>query len=455
MIGKHKLLICVVSLFGMSAFATTLIVTKDGAGIVATEAGKVGDKIIYIDRQTGNEEAIDINKVDGVVPSVERGKQYEPDRIQKYIDRIKKLQKKHYRLTRQLNEQLQQWEALQRPSPELESAIVETVELFAAGNRGTDEYKKACLALEMLKYKDLRGDYTQKIDRFIETMKSEYLSVNMKRLEVMTGDAQTDINVFVKARTLGEEMLRIAAHDNEKMKIDRLLAAARKRTFDTNAQLARTSFAREKSIDSYLGSARILHLLKQEVAGTDVARREIDKSMAAIIGQISVIEPTYDFTYEGFPISPGDTTLLRMTRQYASVVTFATVPVETECFMFPIQKPKHIRFGLAFRMPVRLLFRMAQPADREYAMVVMLREQTGMHTHTIMINAFQIKRGRSDITVNEDFSDLDSGFVPVRELEGGVYYFIYLACRVKAEGSDIGDQWQAISATCAWPTVYR
>lgn len=440
----------------LHANAMVMIVTKKGEGVWATTARMVDNKVIYISRDTGAEKSFLVSEIDGVVPKVSRGKQYKPKQIQKYIDRIKKLRAKHRRLLRGLNELLQEWELLQRPSPELEGKIDAERLAFQGSDKGTDAFKRSSLSLWMIKYKDLQGKYTERIDKLIEDMRSEYIEVNMKRLVAFAEDAPRNrIDVFVKARNLGRQMARISVEKSEKATIPQMVDAARKRTFDTNVRLAYSTFTKKKTIDAYLSSGRILDQLKKEVASTDLEKTGLDKRLNILVEQIAKKEPSYDFSREGFPMSSADMTTLRKTHEYSSRITFSTVPVELECYVLPVAKPKRIRFHQGFTLPIRLIFRRAQPKGRNLVAVVMLREKMDMHRHMIKLDNITIKNGYADINFREDFRGLDSSFVPVRELEGGVYYYVYIA--YLARGSEAGEdaEWQAISATCAWPTNYR
>ncbi|NQT94535.1 MAG: hypothetical protein HQ559_17400 [Lentisphaerae bacterium] len=434
----------------LQAQAMKLIVTKKGQGVWATTARRVDKRVVYISKDTGEESFFPVTELDGVIPKVRRGKQYKPDEIQKYIDRIKSLRTKHFRLLRQLNPLLQEWESLQKPSPELEGEIDAQAATFKASDKGPTAFEKASLALEMVKYKDLAGKYTEQIDQVAKDMRKECLEVNMPRFARFAQDSPKDrIGVFVKARLLGGQLTRIATDGAQKAQISKMVADARKRTFDTNVKMAYSTFMNVKTIDAYLRSAQVLDSLKKEVADTEADKSGLDRQMSSLVELITKKEPTYDFSRDGFPMGREDKAMLRNAGAYTSRVTFDTTSVELECYVLPAASPKRIRFGQPFTVPLRLIFRRAQPKDRELVVVVMLRTQRGMHRHAIPLKNVQIRNGRADVVFREGFTQLEDGFVPVREpRQGGVTYYVYMGY---AQGDN---EWQAISRACAWPTVY-
>jgi len=448
---KRVILIVAIAVgISLQAHAMKLIVTKKSEGVWATTARRVDNKVIYISKDTGEESSFQVSELDGVIPKVRRGKSYKPDEIQKYIDRIKSLRTKHFRLLRQLNPLLQEWESLQKPSPELEDEIEAQATAFRSGNRGPKAFEKASLALEMVKYKDLAGTYTDRIDGLTEEMRAECLEINMQRFVRFARDSPKNrIGIFVKARVLGGQLKRITTHTAQKAQISKMVADTRKRTFDTNVRTAYSTFMNVKSIDAYLDSARILDWLKKEVADTDAAKSGLDRQIGSLVDLIAKKKPTYDFSRDGFPVGPDDKAIRRKTSAYSSRVTFDTIPLELECYVVPAAAPPRIRFGKPFTVPLRLIFRRAQPKDRDLVAVVMLRKQREMHRHAIHLQKVQIRNGRADVVFREDFGKLEDAFVPVREpRRGGVAYYVYV-------GYEVGNgEWQAISRACAWPTVY-
>ena len=448
---KRAVLIGVIALGTcLQSPAMKLIVTKKGEGVWATTANRVDDKVIYVGKDTGEEGSFLVTELDGVVPKVSRGRAYKPDEIQKYIDRIKSLQTKHYRLMRQLNPLLQEWESLQKPSPELEDEIEAQATAFQASDKGPEAFEQVSLALEMVKYKDLAGKYTERLDRVTGDMRKECLEVNMPRFAGLAQDSPKNrIEVFVNARVLGGQLMRVTTDGAQKAEISNMLVEARKRTFDTNVRMAYSTFMKVKSIDAYLLSAQILDGLKKEVADTEADKAALDRQMGVLVDLIAKQEPACDFSHDGFPLGPDDKATRRQMWNYASHITFDTIPMHLECYILPTAAPKRIRFGQPFTVPLRLIFRRAQPKDRELVAVVMLRTQRDMHRHAIPLKNVQIRNGRADVVFREDFGRLEDGFVPVREPKrGDVAYYVYVGY---AQGKD---EWQAISRACAWPTVY-
>lgn len=425
--------------------ASVLIVTKKGESFWATHARQEGDMVRYIDRNTGEEKTIAVIKLDGVIPVVRRGKQYKPEEIQKYVDRTKKIRAKHPMLIGQLNPILQEWEAMQKPSEELAEKIDQLVDEFQNSEKDTKTYQEITLNLGMLRYKDVQGRYTSRIDKVLDDMKNGYLSVNLKRLELMVNAGKTAIDNFVRIKRLARELSQ-AANVSQNEKIEGLLTKSRQLTFEANCRYANSSFMSSRSISAYLRSRDILFMVRNEVAEADEQKARVDRYISALVEQISKAQPAYSFEFNGYPLSKDDHEVLNRSRAFSTKVRFSDITVDEQCLVIPLRAPGSIRLGQPFALPLRLVFNRAQPRNRVFGIVVLLyRGDGGMHSHTVKLPPLQIKDGHSEIVFREDFSVLEEDFVLGGDVYGNSYLYAYLSYLEEGEDS-YDEKWVAISS---------
>jgi hypothetical protein len=425
-----------------------LIVTKTGQGIWATRATKADGKVLYVSRDTRQTYSVPVADLDGVVPTVQRGKLYEPDEIEKYIDRIVTLQRKHGRLYRQLNTILQEWKSLQRPSAALENGITEIENSFAGSDKGTRAYQQAILALEMVKYKDLGGIYTEKTDALFARLKDEYVAVNKQRIMDMAATPNLPIDRFVPMRQLAEE-IREEAGDADKKIINDLLATTREAVYTSTCQESFRIFRASKSVDGYLESVRMLKINRDEVAATEAEKTTIDGGLARLREGLKQTQPSYRLNEKGYPFSQDDAQLLNSMQRYASRVMFVGQELDEQCLIIPETQPGRSSLRSPISVPLRLILNRGQRPAQELAVGVKLMGRT--QDHFVRLGAIEFKNGHSRVMLDVDLSFLPDDFELLPNDQGETMMYVYLAA-LKDPDSEV-EEWVPMSQYCSWPIV--
>ena len=302
--NMRKAIVLVLGLLvGTSVVADELIVTRDGRSLAAIGARKDGERIVYNDKDSGDEKQLPASGVDAIVPIVQRGKAYKPEEVQRTVDLLKALKGRHQGLLRQLNEILQAWQALQRATPEFEGQITNLVSVFEASDKMPAIYKKTVLDLSMIKFKDVQGMYTPRIDAACESMRKEFVATNLDRLVKMAAGDKIPAERFVPLKRLAEPLSEAAdAGDREKIKA--LVEKSRLTALDTTCRQAESVFvAAKSSVDAYLKSAGLLFLARREVAATAEQKAGIEKKLAALRSAAGRSLPACRLDENGFPIS--------------------------------------------------------------------------------------------------------------------------------------------------------
>ena len=426
--------------------ANSLIVTKSGQSFWVTSARKVGDQIKYTMRDTGQEGSVPVADLHGVVPTIRRGKQYKPEDVQKYIDRIKNLRSLHDNLRRQLSSILQEWEAMQRPSKALEEGITKAEAHFAESDKGTKAHTMAVMDLGMLNYKDVGGKYQARIEATIARMKAEYVTINKQRLEEMAVAPDLSVDTFAPFKQLAGEVMR-EAEAQDKGALGELLETARQATFKAACRKSYEIFEASKSIDAYLEGVRILQVNRNHVADSSQEKGTIDRALAGLLSKIKRARKTHTINEKGYPFSKGDVKLLRKMRGYASRITFVGAEIDEQCFIIPEQAPGRISLRGPFSLPLRLILRCGQRKDQVLAIGVKLLGKG--RDHMIKLGPVKFKDGHAVVTLKEAFSDLPSDFSLIANQNGDYAMYVYLAA-LKNPNAKF-EEWTIISTSCGWP----
>jgi len=443
------MLVLVAGLFlSAAAVADELIVTKDGKSVWATGTRKSGDNVVYTDKDSGNEKQVPSSGVEAVVPVVQRGKAYKPEEIQQNVDLLKKLVAKQPGLLRQLNELLQGWQALQKAAPEYDGMITSQINLFNSSDRSPSVYQKATLELGMIKFKDVQGAYTARIDAACEAMRKEFVATNIVRLVKMAGIQPMLVEHFVPLKRLAEPVTK-AAEPAEKEKIKAMVEKARTTVYDNSIRLADSLIAGGKNVDAYLRSSAVLSLLKKEVAVTDQQKADVDKKVTALREVAAKMLSGYTLNANGFPVTDDDLGLQNKTRPFAIRTMFSSITFDEQCAMIPAANPGSLRVKQPYSMPIRLIFNSAQPANRVFGMVVMITGTSSMQTRTIKLPAVTIKNAHAEITFRDSFADFPDDFELGADRKGRSTLYIYLACQDNTQ-DPVKDPWEPISGAWAF-----
>lgn len=447
--GKILLTAVILCLAGSVFASQRLIVTKEGKSFWATGVRQEGDTVVYMSRTTGQEESIPVSELHGVIPTVVRGQQYTPGEIQKYIDRIKKLQRLHANLYRQLNSILQEWELLQKPSPELENDIKRLADAYQSSDKGMAVYRKTVLDLGMVRYKDMQGKYAGRLDNVLEEIRVDYVKVNRKRLEETAAlPEKISFEEFIHFENLSRDVAK-EADPADKKAVEAMLESTRANVFDAQCRAGYKAFAGSKTVDAYLEAAHILCGVREYVAATPEQKSGVEKRIAMLYGMIGKAQPSYTISESGFPFDKAAAGLRSQLGMYCSMITFTDLELTEQCFIVPGSKPPALKFGRPFSVPLHIVINRAQPADREFALRVLHLTPEGMIRHLVHLGRLDFVNGRATVEYSESFAEAAAygGLVP-DEL-GNYRWYFYVVYKLKREKED--PEWIPLSKSCGWP----
>jgi hypothetical protein len=442
---QYSWLATLLACFSLGAYADSFVVTKDGKGLWTVSVRKDEKALYYIDKTTGDEKPLSLSIVEGVVPSVQRGVQYKPEQIKSNLANIKALAARHMSLTRELTQLQNEWQALQKGDPGFAKQIDAITDKFKAGDRGIKAYKGATMDLGMLKYKDVQGTYTAKIDAAVAAVKDEFVAVGLAHLDVMSKTNRISVNDFLEVKSLATAL----ADAGQKEKAAGLTETIRHLAIGLNTKEAVARLASSKTVEAYLSSNDQLILARNEIASEEDQKKMIDVILAGFVRDVSKAQPSYSFDLRGFPLTQNDRTVLAAMQRYSSSVTFTSAELDEQCFIIPLQRPEAIRMNSSFTATLRLVFNRAQPKDRIFGIMVLIPGRQGTDSHTVVLQGLQIKNGHVEVTYADAFDKAANGFTPASDKNGSSGAYISLGYRSSAEGESA--QWRPISRACFFP----
>lgn len=437
------------ALAGTAALAEQLIVLRDGTLITTPRVKLEKGQFLYYDTASSKTNTVATNLVDGVVSTVVRGRSYSPEQIKKVIDKITVLRRQHPKLVRILKPIQEEWIALQRPAAPLDDKIAALVQCYEQSPKDYQTRKRVALDLEMLRYSDLQGKYKQALDSALQNMNRDFVDVNLQRLHVTTNAPRLTVQDFVRARQLAEDTIPVAGPADRAL-ASNVVASARKRVFDSECARARDRLTSgSASIDSYLECVSILDPVQREVVAGEEYRARFDRVQTYVLATVRKAQPQYAFDYHGFPMTPEDRRLLSEREDRATLLSPSpSAATNEQCLLIPLENPPLLRSGEAFQVPVRLLFRNAQPAGRSYALSIQVPGQNSSISAILRFGAVTITNGRADGRVGARMT-FEPGFQPATDSTGQAWMRAHVVARDDAGSDPAG--WRPISLDCRWP----
>lgn len=434
---KRNILICL-AFICLCAFARgeSFIVTKAGKGFWAASARKENEKILYIDKESGEEKNLPVGDVEAIIPKAQKGMQYPVDQVKSRVSSLKVLEQKHEGLTRVLNQLLQEWEAYLKEDPDFEKKVDDVAAAFNSSDKLTRAYKGATMDLGMLKYKDMSGKYTAKIDKLVEDVKKDYIVSGFARLEAMANTNKIDISDFVEVRDLAVSVSELC-DAAQKQKAGMFREKARLVALGVNTRKALAEFASSKTIDAYLSGRDRLHRTRGVIASEDSHRKVIDGMIAGLMRDAGRALPAYNFEVNGYPLSRNDREMLDKYRNFSSRVSWKSDDFQEQCLMIPLKQPEKIALNRRFTLPFRLVFNRIQPKDRKYSISVYIpgvKDGVGSYSSSIPLEGLQVTNGHAEVTFAHDFDQAKDGYVPGAADDGRVHVYVTLECLMTPDG---------------------
>lgn len=433
---RRIMLFLAVTCFCACAQAESFIVTKEGKGLWAASVKKENDKILYIDKATGDEKTISVGDVESIIPKAQKGLQYPADQIKSRVSSLKVLEQKHEGLTRVLNQLRQEWEAYLKEDPEFEKKIDDAKKAFDESNKLTKAYKGATVDLSMFKYKDVQAKYMEKIDKYIEEVKKEYIASGFAHLERMANTNKMDISEFSEVKELASSLSEIC-DAAQKPKAGVFREKARLVALGVNTRRALAEFASARTVDAYLSSNDRLFRTKARVAMEDSHKKAIDGMIATLIRDAGKALPACHFDLNGYPLTKSDRDMISKYGNYSYGLSDKSSDPNEQCLMFPLKQPEKVVLNRRYTIPLRLVFNRIQPKDRKYSMSVYIpgvKDAGGSYSSSIPLENVQVTNGHAEVTFVCDFEKVPEGFIPFASQDGRIHVYLTLECMIIPEG---------------------
>ncbi len=434
---KILCMLMVVAGFCACAQAESFVVTKDGKGLWVWSTRKDNDKILYIDKETGDEKSFPAGDVEAVIPKMKPGTPYPLEQVNGYVSSLKALEKKHQRLKRILTQLLQEWESFLKEDPGLEKAIDDEAKTFKASDKLTKAYKGAVMNLGMLKYKDAQGKYAAKIDTLVQDAKKDYYEAGFARLEALSATNKINLVDFIETKELVVALSEFCDAPH-KEKAGKCLEKARQIALRSNTRLALDGFATARTVNAYLSSLDLLHRSRVVLAAEEIQQKAIDTMMSGLARDAGRVLPAYKFDYKGYPLTANDRALLNKYQNYSSRVSFSSERDE-QCLVFPLKQPERIRLNSSYTLPLRLVFNRLQPPNRKYSIWVYIpaaEDGGGPYIRSVPLENVSITNGHAEATFTFKFEQDKDDFIPGAAEDGKVYVYLALEGLVASEGRE-------------------
>jgi len=418
--------------------AGSYIVTTGGDGIRAAKT-RTGTVMLYYRVQEDDEERmLALSGVADIVPTVDRGHEYSKQEADDALAKIGALLRKFLRLRKELIILQQQWEAVRNPDTGTAWQIDVLLKQFESSASKADTFRDVCLQLDMLRFKDIQGRYTNQIEAAIGKMRVELFDVEKARVERMVQGEQTVSGYLACKRTV--DLLKMCSLPTaQKQVLDDMLLKYRDATVAARYNTARSTFLNGKSVDSYLAGAEVLRELLGAMSEDQKVAADVDRVILSLRKAAGQACAGYDFSFKGYPLSGEDTRCLASTRQFASSVPVQSMQVDEQAYVFPARIPNLAVSGGLLNVPVRIVFNRPQPGGRVFAMVNELTMADGKTQVTLwrMQDPVTVKNGRADVNL--------AASVPS---SGVVAAAMFLAYRPEGQKNGAGEEWIAASLGC-------
>jgi hypothetical protein len=190
----------------------------------------------------------------------------------------------------------------------------------------------------------------------------------------------------------------------------------------------------------------VLYRLREEIADTEDRRKWVAVGLSRQIDFMSKAMPAYCFG-GGFPMSKEDQEIFGDPQVLSGNLKITATSEAPEALIFPAKAPESLRMRTPFSLALTLIFNRTQPTDRRYAIVLTVNGTGAAFNHILEQKKLEIKEGRAQVTVNEDFLTLPPRFTPAVDSEGNVRLYASVAWKRSREG--VGDEWVPISFACS------
>lgn len=202
-----------------------MVVPKEGEAEWADDLRRDGDHIVYLSRRSRRERRVAVSSLDGVIPEVRKGRDYDVEYVEKVIERIQRVSAKHPEELKRLSPMLAAWRSLRdRRGGGLASEIDRALREFEAGPKGHAAYRRCSLALGMIKYRDTSGHHTERVNVARETVEKEFIRVNLPVLDTLSRKTSHTAEEISRLRSLASSLEPLVRDPVQRRRIRVVLA---------------------------------------------------------------------------------------------------------------------------------------------------------------------------------------------------------------------------------------
>jgi len=421
------------------AWGRSYIVTAKGEGVWVSSVRTMTNVVIYyVPEGSEAEQSAIMTDIAGVIPAVAKGRQYTDQEIADTAGLIDKLAMRFFKLRKHLIALNQQWQVLRTPETGVEEKISALARKFDASAKDQATFKDVSLQMEMIRFKDASGKYSNQVEAALIQIGSAYFGANRGKGDKLLNDPDTSVLHFLACKKEVDGLKAGYLGEAQKLQLDMALQKCCDATIKAGIEAAKQSLLAGKTVDSYLESSGALRTLKLATADLAQPKDVVDRATFALRAAAIQACPGYDFALKGCPANEDDRKCLLETKKFASVMTIRTLDFDEQAYMFPPKTPGPPE-GDTYRQPFRILFNRVQPKNREYMIGGEIRVDGAGKPKTFLwrVPAFEIRDGHAETTLE----------VPASRLSGEDVSF-FLVCKDTTVKEGEQAKWIALSLGC-------
>ena len=350
------------------AYGAFLVITKNGESLWVESVKEENGSVYCVPSAGGERRRFDSSELDGIVPKIERGKNYTKEQADTALGRIRKMLSRHPKLRKQLGMLEQEWKSVGSVDPEMGKKIDALVARFERGPTSPKLFQDIAVELDMIRFKDAAGAYANRIEQTLANMQAKLLDRNLGVLDAYDSSTKKPIEDFVIYRKLVEELKMVCIGDEIKVSLDKRLVDHRNAVLEWNKDTAKQKLFGNKTLAAYLDSVAILGDLKWAVADSDACRAGLDRDVEVFRNAADEALADYSLGRNGYPLNAEDEKLVAAAGQFISSMPIQSMPCDEQCLLFPETAPQAWQSGKKLRIPIRIVFNRSQPAKRVFSL---------------------------------------------------------------------------------------
>ncbi|MEI6970667.1 MAG: hypothetical protein WCL44_04045 [bacterium] len=423
------------------AWGKSYVVTSKGEGFWASRVRMATNIVVYYVPEGGDTEKFyNMDDIAGIIPSVERGRQYGEQEITDATGLIDKMARRFFPLRKHLIQLNQQWQVLRTPETGVEEKIGALVRRFDASSKDPAVFRDLTLQMDMIRFKDVAGTYSNQVDAALTKMSTAYFEAHKGNLDTMLSSSDTSLAHFAACKKEVDSVSQGYLAKEQKQRLD---AALQKRCDDTikaGINAARQSLSNSKTVDSYLEGASALRELKLATADNAKPPDAVEKAIYGLRALAAQTLPGYDCSIKGCPLSEEDRRIMGEGKRFASSSPIRSLSIDEQAYMFPTNGLGKIE-GDTFRLPLRIVFNRIQPKGRVYFVGGEISvEGDKPKVFLWKVPPLEIRDGHADTVLQ----------APAVRLTGSEVS-IFLACKDDSVPQGEPEKWIGLSLGCKIP----